>query len=75
MQKKFEVFWVFRTMLNDLYQIIVHFNTLTHPLIELLQKEVYFDWTETCNEAFGKLKLCMNNKTCLSYFEEYRCRL
>ena len=35
-------------MLNDLYQIIEHLNTLTHPLGELLQKEVHFDWTEIC---------------------------
>ena len=33
-------------MLRDLYQIIVHINTLTHPLTELLQKEVDFDWNE-----------------------------
>ena len=39
-------------MSNNLYQIIVHLNTLTHLLRELLQKEVAFDWTETCNEAF-----------------------
>ena len=56
MQKIQEVFWSFRTFLNDLYQIILHLNALTYPLIELLQKEE-FDWAETCNEAFGKLKL------------------
>ena len=43
-------------------------NTLTEPLRELLQKEVDFEWTGTCNEAFGKL--CMNSYTCLSYFDE-----
>ena len=36
---------VFRAMLNDLYQIIVNLNTLTHLLRKLLQKEVDFDWT------------------------------
>ena len=41
-------------MLNDLYQIIVHLNTLTHPLRELLQKNVDFDWSETFNETFEK---------------------
>ena len=50
-------FWVFRTLLNDLCQIIVRLNTLTHPLRELLQKDVDFDWNETSNEAFEKLKL------------------
>ena len=61
MQKISEVFFVFRTFLNDLYQTIVHLNTLTHPLRKLLQIKVDFHWTGTCNEAFGKLKLCMNS--------------
>ena len=42
-------------MLNNLSQIIVHLNTLTHPLRELLQKEDNFDLTETSNKAFVKL--------------------
>ena len=33
-------FWVFQTKLNGLYQIIVHLNTLTHPLRELIQKPI-----------------------------------
>ena len=45
-------------------------NTLTHPFRELLQKEGDFNWTETCHEAFEKLKLFMNSDTCLSYFDE-----
>ena len=57
-------------MLNRLHQIIVHLNALTEHLKELLQKKVDFDWTGTCNKAFGKLKLCMNSNTCLSYFDE-----
>ena len=65
-----ENFWVFRTLLNDLYQIILHLNTLTHPIREFLQKNVDFEWTGTCNEAFGKLKLCMNSDACLSYFDK-----
>ena len=56
-------------MLNNLYQIIVQLNTLTHPLTELLQKYVVFDWTETCNETFVKLKLCINNDYCLSIWK------
>ena len=40
--KKKEVFWIFRIMLND-YYIIVHLNTFTHPLRELLQKKVDFE--------------------------------
>ena len=57
-------------MLNDLYQIVVHLNTLAHPLRELLQKQVDFDRAGTCNEVFGKLKLCMNSDTYPSYFDE-----
>ena len=57
-------------MLNDLYQIIVHLNTVAHPLRELSQKDADFDWTETCNEAFEKLKLCMNSDNCFSYFDK-----
>ena len=64
---------VFRTILNDLYQIIVYLTALTHPLRELLQKkDVDFDWTETCNEAFEKLKLCMNSDNYFSYFDKSR---
>ena len=48
-------FWFFGTMLHDLYHIIVHLNTLTHPLRKLLQKDVDFDWTKTSNKAFEKL--------------------
>ena len=53
-------------MLNNLYQIIVHLNTLTHPLRELLQK--YVDLT--CSEAFGKLKLYINNDNCFDCFDK-----
>ena len=57
MPKNENVFWSLQTLLNDFYQTIVHLNTLTHPLIKLLQKEIDFYLIETCNEAFGKLKL------------------
>ena len=70
MQKIQEVFWVFQTLSNNLYQVIVHLNTLTHHLRQLLQMEVDFDRTGICNEACGKLTLCMNSDTCLSYFDE-----
>ena len=46
-------------MLNDLYQIIVHLNTLTDSLRKLLQKEVYFDCTGTCNEIY--IETIVNN--------------
>ena len=35
-----KIFGVSRIALNDLYQTIVHLNTLIRPLRELLQKEV-----------------------------------
>ena len=57
-------------MLNDLYQIIIHLNTLIHPLRQLLQKEVDFDWTETCNRAFKKLNSIWNSVNCFSYFHK-----
>ena len=63
MQKTKKFFLGFLNILNYLYQIIVHLITLTHPLREPLQKEVDFDWIGTCNEAFRKLKLCMNSDT------------
>ena len=52
-------------------------NILTNPLKELLQKEDDFNWTGICNKVFGKLKLCMNSDTCVSYFDEsiYRERI
>ena len=46
-------------MLKDLYQIIVHLNTLTDSLRKLLQKEVYFDCTGTCNEIY--IETIVNN--------------
>ena len=57
-------------MLNDLYKIIVHLNSLTHPLRELLHKEVDFHWTGICNEAFGKLKLCIKSDNRPSIFDD-----
>ena len=65
-----KIFWYFRTLLNYLYQIIVHLNTLTHTLREFLHKDINFQSTGTCNEAFGKLKLCMSSDTYLSYFDK-----
>ena len=56
--------------LNDLYQTIVHLNTLIRPLSELLQKEVDFHWTRLCNEAFQNLKLSVNSDTSLSCFQD-----
>ena len=44
-------------MLNDLYQIIVHLNTLTDSLRKFLQKEVYLDCTGTCNEIYIETKV------------------
>ena len=49
---------------------MIHLDKLTHPLRELLQKELNFDWTGTCNEALRKLKLSMNSDTCLGCFDE-----
>ena len=49
------------------YTILI-VKALTEPLREPLQKEVDFDWTVTCNEAF--VKICVNSYNCLSYFDE-----
>ena len=71
MQNILEDFWVFRTLLNDLHQIIVDLNTLTDPLTQtvlVLQMEIDFDWTGPCNLAFRKLKFCMNSDTCHNSF-------
>ena len=57
-------------MLNDLYQNILHLNTLTYTLRELLQNGIDFDWTEACNEACEKLKLCMSCDKCYSYLDK-----
>ena len=71
MQKIQEVFLGF-LMLNDFYQIIVHLNTLTHPLRE---KGIAFDWTEIPNETFKNLKLCVNSDNCFSYLEKFLYRV
>ena len=63
-------FLVFPNYVKQFIPNYSNLNTLTHPLMELLQKKADFDWTGSCNEAFGKLKLCMNNDTSLSYFDK-----
>ena len=59
-------------MLKDLYQIIVRFSTLTHPLRE---KGIAFDWTEIPNETFKNLKLCVSSDNCFSYLEKFLHRV
>ena len=39
--KNLRTFLVFRIILNDLYQIIIHLNTLTHPLSFWKTKTLY----------------------------------
>ena len=63
----FKFFWKIYTKYSTL---IYKYSAVTHPLREVLLKVVNFDWTETCNEAFRKLKFCMNSDTCLSYFDK-----
>lgn len=60
----------FSNYVNDLYQITTHLNIITHPLVELVQNVVAFYWTETCKEAFEKLKLYVNSETYFSYYDK-----
>ena len=43
-------------MANYYAQFVPHFSAIAKPLYRLTQKEVPFEWTEECSQAFGVLK-------------------
>ena len=52
---------------NFFRKFIPYFSKLAAPLYQLLRKNVTFDWTEDCENAFNKLKTSLHNVQTLSH--------
>ena len=56
-------------MVNYLSQFIPSMSELTTPLRKLLKRDILFQWTESHEEAFRKLKDSISSDVCLQYFD------
>ena len=57
-------------MANYSSKYIRDFATLTAPLRDLTKKDVRFEWTQTHQTAFEKLKTTLAIAPCMSYFDK-----
>jgi hypothetical protein len=57
-------------MANYSSKYIRDFATLTAPLRNLTKKDVRFEWTQTHQTAFEKLKNTLAIAPCMSYFDK-----
>ena len=57
---------------NFYRSFIPSFATISAPLVRLTRKEVQFDWTDDCQQAFTELKELFINAPILAHFEEDR---
>ncbi|CAB4027670.1 Hypothetical predicted protein [Paramuricea clavata] len=57
-------------MANYSSNYIRDFATLTAPLRDLTKKDVRFEWTQTHQTAFEKLKNTLAIAPCMSYFDK-----
>ena len=55
-------------MINYLSQFVLSISDLTTPLRKLLKTDALFQWTDSHEEAFQKLKDSINSDMCLQYF-------
>ena len=60
----------FLGMANYSSKYIRDFATLTAPLRDLTKKDVRFEWTQTHQTAFEKLKTTLAIAPCMSYFDK-----
>ena len=60
----------FLGMANYRSKCIRNFATITAPLRELTKKNVCFEWSETHDAAFDKLKQALTSAPCMSYFDK-----
>ena len=65
-----EVVRSFLGMANNCSKYIRDFATLTAPLRDLTKKDVRFEWTQTHQTAFEKLKNTLAIAPCMSYFDK-----
>ena len=59
----------FLGMVNYYHGFLDKLATVTEPLHNLLRKGVKWDWTISCNEAFGKLKKMLSEAPVLTHFD------
>ena len=59
----------FLGMVNYLAQFIKHMSQLTHNMRLLLKKNALFQWTESHEANFQKLKESISSDTCLRYYD------
>ena len=62
----------FLGMVNYLGQFIKDISQLTHNMRSLLKKNVLFQWTESHEANFKKLKESIGSVTCLMYFDTFK---
>ena len=56
-------------MKNYLSQFVPSMSDITTPLRKLLKRDVLFQWTNSFDEAFQKLKNRISSDMCLQYFD------
>ena len=44
----------------------------TYHLLDLLQEDKNYIWTETLDQAFNNLKQSLSSKSCISYFDNHK---
>ena len=59
----------FISIINHLSQFVPSMSDLTTPLRKLLKRDVLFQWTDSHEEAFPKLKDSVSSDMCLWYFD------
>ena len=52
-------------------RFLYDYSTQTHHLLELLQEDRYYIWTETHHQAFTNLKQSLSSESCVSYFDNH----
>ena len=62
----------FLNMANYLGQFIKDMSQLTHNMKLLLKKDVLFQWTESHEANFQKLKDSINSDACLMHFDTFK---
>ena len=59
----------FISMINYLCQFVLSMSDVTIPLRKLLKRDFLFQWTDSHEEAFQKLKDSISSDMCLQYFD------
>ena len=54
---------------NQMSKFVPNLATITHPIRQLLNKNVIFDWNHEQNEALDKIKQCLTSAPVLGYYD------